>query len=69
MKFAAITYTAVIIRIETGADIVIGAIEFEVTRAPAVWLIRDVVTFHLPSNKVELNDKLSALNVCEISLL
>ena len=55
MKFAAITYTAVIIRIETGADIVIGAVEFEVTRASVVWLIRDVLALHPPGHIVKLN--------------
>ena len=44
---------------------VISAVELEVPRAPAVWLIRNVVTLHLPSSKVKLNDKLVALlNVC-----
>ena len=62
MKFAAITYTAVIIRIETGADIVIGAVEFEVARASVVGLIRDAFALHLPGCIVKLNVNAVALN-------
>ena len=62
MKFAAITYITVIIRIETGTDIVIRAVEFEVARASVVWLIRDVLALHLPGHIVKLNVNAVALN-------
>ena len=61
-KFAGVTHFTVIVGIETGADIVIGAVELEVARAPAVWLIRDGVALHLPGCKVKLNEMVVALN-------
>ena len=56
------TYIAVILGIETRADIVIGAVELEVARAPAVRLIRDGVALHLPGRIVKLNVNAIALN-------
>ena len=62
MKFAAITYITVIIRIKTGTDIVIGAIELEVARASVVGLIRGGFALHLPGCIVKLNVNAVALN-------
>ena len=63
VKFDRSTYIAVLLGSEAGTDIVIGAVELEVARAPAVRLIGDVVALHLPGRKVKL-----CKNVNEVAL-